>query len=261
MVIIIMILIVSFWAMFLSYNFIYDFAYLKNFRNIENYKIVQNNEKLFTNYFENTTWKFNQLYGFIPTGLNLYLWNHTFSWLTTYFTGYIFLNDDKIYVKSGDFLNYSGTYDITLKNNLGDWQYFFIEGLTWNFSCVSWVYEQKLWYGDFKRNYILFTSTGMALDLLSWDYDGGGKKNDIKFSWSFSWNKNVLDKYYFDIFSWDDLLTWQLNGGQYCSGLDCVWTWYDFDTGDYNFEIETYFTGILQDCGKLQTTWSISIQE
>ena len=87
------------------------------------------------------------------------------------------------------------------------------------------------------------------------------KKNDIKFSWSFSWNTNILNKYYFDILSWTDLITWWLNWIDYCSGLDCIWTWYNFDTWDYDFKVKTYLTGILQNCWELSWTGDISIDE
>ena len=176
LVIVIMILIVSFGWMFLSYNFVYDFAYLKNFNEIQNYKIFQQNEKLFKYYFENTTWKFNQFYWFVPPKSNLDLWTYNFSGLKIYFTGYVFLNDKQIDVKSWDDLNYSWTYQISLKNSFTWWQYFFIDWFTWNFTCNSWVYYQKLWYKKFERKYIIFTSTWFNLNLLSGDYDGWWKK-------------------------------------------------------------------------------------
>jgi len=50
-----MLLVVFFGGMFLSYNFVYNYQYVKNFEDVRNYYVVKNNEKLFKYYFENTT--------------------------------------------------------------------------------------------------------------------------------------------------------------------------------------------------------------
>ncbi len=258
-IILILLFIVSFWWMFLSYNFIYDVWYKENINKVQNYKILSNNNKLFDFYFENTTWKFNQLYWFIPSWYYLDLWKSFFSWLKIYFTWYIYLNNNKIYVKSWDYLNYSWNYNISIKNTLTWWQYFFIDWLTWNFLC-NFYYYQKIWYNIY-RKYIIFTSTWVKFTLISWDYDASWKRNDINFYWSFSWNKSILWKYYFDIYSWDLLYTWWLNWLNYCSWLNCNFTWYDFETWDYKFKIKIYLKWILNSCNMLSWESEISIDE
>lgn len=255
--IVIMILVVSFWWMFLSYNFTYDYAYVENLRKVQDYKLIKNNEKLFKHYFEDTTWKFNQLFWFLPENYKLNLWNYEFSWLTVYFTGYIFLNEHSIKVKPWDFLNYQGNYNITVQSLSTWWQYFFIDWFSWNFSCQSWVYLQKLSRFNLERKYIVFTSTGIDFNLLSWDFDQWWNPNDIKFSWSFSWNENILNKYIFDIYSWNILyqsLTWSV-----CSWLECVYTGYNFSTWSYEFILKIYLTWLLQNCWSLVSTGSVEI--
>ena len=261
LVLLIMLLVVFFGGMFLSYNFVYNYQYVKNFEDVRNYYVVKNNEKLFKYYFENTTWKFNQLYGFVSSGWQINLWNYELSWFTVYFTGLIFIDDAEYWLDTSWYFDMTWNHSIGLKNTYSSWQYFFIDWLSWNFTCKSWLYLQTIWYKDFTRKYVVYSWNNLNLTLLSGDYDGWWNKNDIKFSWTFSGNENIMWKYYFDIFSWDLLYTWGLNWLDYCSGLDCVYTWYNFDIRDYTFVVKAYLTGILDVCGSLTGQADVSIDE
>ena len=196
--------------LFVSYNFLYDIRLGDNINRVENYYIVKENNKLFSEYFEKTDEDiYTQQYGMVPPWKFINIWYYTVNNPGVTFTWKVCFNLNCYEITWHQIININWWYNIYVWSE--NWEPFLITGINYEntYTCSGGIYKQMINAYNLTREYTIFTSTNPSdLNLTKTQ-----NTNNVHLTWTIPWNNSILDKYIINLYAGEFLYikTWANN--------------------------------------------------